>query len=91
LPHVNVFFSFLTCPGVFLSEKHDISLSVCILGQHKETEHFPPVFPLFENRSLQCVFPVLCGMLIGSGSGEWYFVFENCFLKNGVRQNGYVY
>uniref|UniRef100_A0A8D0FM93 Spermatogenesis-associated protein 6 N-terminal domain-containing protein n=1 Tax=Strix occidentalis caurina TaxID=311401 RepID=A0A8D0FM93_STROC len=45
-PCVNVFFSFLTCPSVFLSEKHDISLSVCILGQPKETERLPPVFPL---------------------------------------------
>ncbi|KFM04132.1 Spermatogenesis associated 6-like, partial [Aptenodytes forsteri] len=36
----------VTCPGVFLPEKHDVFLSECILGQHKETESLRPVFPL---------------------------------------------
>ncbi|KAM6187524.1 LOW QUALITY PROTEIN: spermatogenesis associated 6-like protein [Sarcoramphus papa] len=36
----------VTGPGVFLPEKHDIFLCVCILGQHKETECLLPVFPL---------------------------------------------
>ncbi|KAM6227860.1 LOW QUALITY PROTEIN: spermatogenesis associated 6-like protein [Spheniscus humboldti] len=36
----------VTCPGVFLPEKHDVFLSERILGQHKETENLRPVFPL---------------------------------------------
>ncbi|KAM9262023.1 spermatogenesis associated 6-like protein [Morus bassanus] len=35
----------VACPGVFLPEKHDIFLSVFILGQLKETECLPTLFP----------------------------------------------
>ncbi|KAM9250947.1 LOW QUALITY PROTEIN: spermatogenesis associated 6-like protein [Cariama cristata] len=46
----------VTCPSMFLPEKHHIFLSV-ILGQHKET-CLPPVFPLLfhEKMSFEKVF-----------------------------------
>ncbi|KAM4638781.1 LOW QUALITY PROTEIN: spermatogenesis associated 6-like protein [Amazona ochrocephala] len=43
------FFQNVTCPVMFLPEKHDIFLSVCISGQHTETESLPPVFPIANN------------------------------------------
>lgn len=44
-----VVFSFrvqVTCPGVILSKKSDVHLSVCMLGQHRKTPRLAPVFPL---------------------------------------------
>ncbi|XP_042308268.1 spermatogenesis associated 6-like protein isoform X2 [Sceloporus undulatus] len=36
----------VSCPGVYLTEKSDVYLHVCILGQCKETDCLPPIFPL---------------------------------------------
>ncbi|XP_070598712.1 spermatogenesis associated 6-like protein isoform X2 [Erythrolamprus reginae] len=36
----------VSCPGVYLTEKNDVYLTVCILGQCKETDCIPPMFPL---------------------------------------------
>nr|XP_056722674.1 spermatogenesis associated 6-like protein [Euleptes europaea] len=36
----------VSCPGVYLTEKNDVYLTVCILGQSKETDCLSPVFPL---------------------------------------------
>ncbi|XP_026531540.1 spermatogenesis associated 6-like protein [Notechis scutatus] len=36
----------VSCPGVYLTEKNDVYLTVCVLGQCKETDCIPPVFPL---------------------------------------------
>ncbi|XP_061485222.1 spermatogenesis associated 6-like protein isoform X2 [Rhineura floridana] len=36
----------VSCPGVYLTEKSDVYLHVCILGQCKETDCLRPIFPL---------------------------------------------
>ncbi|XP_072542941.1 spermatogenesis associated 6-like protein [Salminus brasiliensis] len=36
----------ITCPGVHLSAKDDIYLSVCLLNQYRKSECLPAVFPL---------------------------------------------
>ncbi|XP_077201047.1 spermatogenesis associated 6-like protein isoform X2 [Paroedura picta] len=36
----------VSCPGVYLTEKNDVYLTVCLLGQSKESDCFPPIFPL---------------------------------------------
>ncbi|XP_028567759.1 spermatogenesis associated 6-like protein isoform X2 [Podarcis muralis] len=36
----------VSCPGVYLTDKNDVYLHVCILGQCKETESLRPIFPL---------------------------------------------
>lgn len=36
----------VTCPGVFLSRRDQMYLSVCILGRYRKTPCVPAVFPL---------------------------------------------
>ncbi|KAJ6669541.1 hypothetical protein lerEdw1_000089 [Lerista edwardsae] len=42
----------ITCPGVYLMEKNDVYLHVSILGQCKETDCRPPIFPLLFREKL---------------------------------------
>ncbi|XP_066468677.1 spermatogenesis associated 6-like protein [Tiliqua scincoides] len=42
----------VTCPGVYLMEKNDVYLHVSILGQCKETDCRPPIFPLLFREKL---------------------------------------
>nr|XP_033781415.1 spermatogenesis associated 6-like protein isoform X2 [Geotrypetes seraphini] len=43
----------ITCPGVFLPEREDIYLSICILGQWKETKCLVPTFPLIFHEKMR--------------------------------------
>ncbi|CAN0135957.1 uncharacterized protein LOC144947722 [Lampetra fluviatilis] len=49
----------VTCPGVFLPNKDDIYLSVCMFGQYRKCRCVPAVFPLLVHERLrfQKVFP----------------------------------
>ncbi|XP_075065188.1 spermatogenesis associated 6-like protein isoform X3 [Mixophyes fleayi] len=43
----------VTCPGVFLPNKDDIFLNVCILDQSKETRCLPAMFPLLFHEKIR--------------------------------------
>ncbi|XP_041635575.1 spermatogenesis associated 6-like protein [Cheilinus undulatus] len=43
---VELKFRAVSCPGVHLSDKDDIYLSMCFMGQYRQSESLPAVFPL---------------------------------------------
>ncbi|XP_061109166.1 spermatogenesis associated 6-like protein [Conger conger] len=43
----------VTCPGVFLVDKDDVYLSVCIMRHYKNTLYHPAVFPLILNEKMR--------------------------------------
>ncbi|XP_019821565.2 spermatogenesis associated 6-like protein isoform X4 [Bos indicus] len=43
----------ISCPGVFLPDKHDVFLGVYLLNQYLETDCFPSVFPIMVQRSMR--------------------------------------
>ncbi|XP_043917035.1 spermatogenesis associated 6-like protein isoform X1 [Protopterus annectens] len=49
----------ITCPGVFLPEKDDVYVAVCIFGQYRKSRCLAPVFPLLfhEKMRFEKVFP----------------------------------
>ncbi|XP_020919721.1 spermatogenesis associated 6-like protein isoform X9 [Sus scrofa] len=43
----------ISCPGVFLPDKHDVFLGVYLLNQYLETDCLPSVFPIMIQRSMR--------------------------------------
>ncbi|XP_059840246.1 spermatogenesis-associated protein 6 isoform X2 [Hypanus sabinus] len=43
----------VTCPGVYLSEKDDVYVSVCMLGKFQKTKFLPSIFPLTFNDKMK--------------------------------------
>uniref|UniRef100_A0A4W2EE02 Spermatogenesis-associated protein 6 N-terminal domain-containing protein n=1 Tax=Bos indicus x Bos taurus TaxID=30522 RepID=A0A4W2EE02_BOBOX len=43
----------ISCPGVFLPDKHDVFLGVYLLNQYLETDCFPSMFPIMVQRSMR--------------------------------------
>uniref|UniRef100_A0A3Q1HAE5 Spermatogenesis associated 6-like n=1 Tax=Acanthochromis polyacanthus TaxID=80966 RepID=A0A3Q1HAE5_9TELE len=43
---VELSFRAVSCPGVHLAAKHDVCLSMCFMGQYRQSESLPAVFPL---------------------------------------------
>ncbi|XP_020730767.1 spermatogenesis associated 6-like protein isoform X7 [Odocoileus virginianus] len=43
----------ISCPGVFLPDKHDVFLGVYLLNQYLETDCFPSMFPIMIQRSMR--------------------------------------
>ncbi|KAI3375856.1 hypothetical protein L3Q82_004133 [Scortum barcoo] len=40
------YYEAVSCPGVHLSAKDDVYLSMCFMGQYRQSECLPAVFPL---------------------------------------------
>ncbi|XP_013876550.1 spermatogenesis associated 6-like protein isoform X2 [Austrofundulus limnaeus] len=55
---VEIKFRAVSCPGVRLPAKHDVYLSVCFMGQHRQSECLPAVFPLlvYEKMTFEKIF-----------------------------------
>ncbi|XP_055497787.1 spermatogenesis-associated protein 6 isoform X4 [Leucoraja erinacea] len=43
----------VSCPGVYLPEKDDVYVSVCMLGKFQKTKFLPSVFPLTFNHKMK--------------------------------------
>ncbi|KAM9836762.1 spermatogenesis associated 6-like protein [Aulostomus maculatus] len=43
---VEIKFRAVSCPGVHLASREDLYLSVCFMGQYRQSERLPAVFPL---------------------------------------------
>ncbi|KAI1888527.1 hypothetical protein AGOR_G00186090 [Albula goreensis] len=50
---VELFLSAVTCPGVFLTEKDDVYLNVCIMRHYENSESVPSVFPFRFNQKMR--------------------------------------
>ncbi|XP_030049667.1 spermatogenesis associated 6-like protein isoform X2 [Microcaecilia unicolor] len=50
---VDLYIQAITCPGVFLPEREDVYLNVCILGQWKETKCLVPTFPIMFHEKMR--------------------------------------
>lgn len=53
IPSLCLSFLKISCPGVFLPDKHDVFLGVYLLNQYLETDCFPSMFPIMIQRSMR--------------------------------------
>ncbi|XP_078264698.1 spermatogenesis-associated protein 6 isoform X4 [Rhinoraja longicauda] len=53
IKNVRILISWVSCPGVYLPEKDDVYVSVCMLGKFQKTKFLPSVFPLTFNHKMK--------------------------------------